>query len=306
MKIPQKIKIGTRGSALALKQADMVRNMLRAEYADLEVEIVIIITTGDKILDRNLAAIGGKGLFIKEIEEHLLTGEVDIAVHSLKDMPAKMPDEFDIPCVLEREDARDVFISLKYKSISDLPHGAIIGTSSARRAAQLLRLRPDLKTIPFRGNINTRIKRLEEGAADATFLAFAGLIRIGLFNAATMHPIPTSQMLPAVSQGAIGIEILKNNKVMRDILKPLNHVQTQQRTNMERSFMRVFEGSCTTPIAAHAEIIDGQIHFKCLIAKPDGKVIHHTSCSGNIDKAEKMGADCANLLKDFAGENFFA
>jgi hydroxymethylbilane synthase len=220
-------------------------------------------------------------------------------------MPAKMPEQFDIPCVLEREDARDVFVSLKYKSISDLPHGALIGTSSARRAAQLLAVRPDIKTIPLRGNINTRLRKLEEGALDATFLAFAGLIRVGLFNDATMHPIPAADMLPAVSQGAIGIEILNNNTVMRDILRPINHVQTQQRTNMERSFMRVFEGSCTTPIAAYAQVLDEKIYFQCLIAKPDGTVIHRTECAGSLDNAEKMGSDCANLLKDLAGDNFF-
>lgn len=305
MQTINKIRIGTRGSALALKQADIVKKKLCDLYPQIKVEIVTIITTGDKILDRNLADIGGKGLFIKEIEEHLLDNKIDIAVHSLKDMPAVTPDQFEIPCVLEREDVRDAFVSIQYKSFNELPHGAILGTSSSRRGAQVLKLRPDLKIIPLRGNINTRISKLKDGLADATFLAMAGLIRTGLLDNTTMHPIPTNQMLPAVSQGAIGIEILKENNAVRKFLEPINHLPTYVCTNTERSFMRVFEGSCATPIAALAEITNNTINLQCLIARPDGSIIHRSSHSGNISDAENIGTHAALTLKDLAGENFF-
>jgi hydroxymethylbilane synthase len=181
----------------------------------------------------------------------------------------------------------------------------VIGTSSARRGAQILKLRPDLKIIPLRGNINTRISKLENGVVDATFLAMAGLIRSGLIDNSTMRPLPTSQMLPAVSQGAIGIEILTNNNTVRKLLGPINHQPTYICTKTERSFMRVFEGSCATPIAALAEINDNIINLQCLIAKPDGSIIHSTSCSGNIADAENIGTKAALFLKNLAGENFF-
>lgn len=299
------IRLGTRGSALALKQADMVSNELRAAHPGIDIKIVTITTTGDKILDKNLAAIGGKGLFIKEIEEELLANRIDIAVHSMKDMPAIMPDSFSIPCVLVREDANDIFVSEKYQSIEELPHGAVVGTSSSRRAAQALNIRPDLKVIPFRGNVNTRLKKISDGEADATFLALAGIHRLGLMDSKTMHILPCDKILPAVSQGAIGIEILENNTQMHELLKPLNHLPTFQRIKAERSFMRVFEGSCTTPIAALAEIIGNEIRFNCLIAKPDGTIIHRASRKGKIDDGEEIGKDAALELKKLAGENFF-
>lgn len=306
MKLPTKVRIGTRGSALALKQADIVKEKLCNAYPEIQVEIITIITTGDKILDRNLSDIGGKGLFIKEIEEHLQNNKIDIAVHSLKDMPAVMPDIFTIPCVLERADIRDAFISTKYKSLAELPNGAILGTSSTRRSAQALNLRPDLKIIPLRGNINTRITKIINGQVDATFLAMAGLTRAELFDSKIMHPIDISQMLTAVSQGAIGIEILKENKAMRKLLEPLNHKPTYICTNTERSFMRVFEGSCTTPIAALAQINGDIIDLNCLIARPDGSIIHRTSRRGNTEDSENIGTIAAHQLKNLAGENFFA
>jgi hydroxymethylbilane synthase len=300
-----KIKLGSRASALALKQAHIVQEMLENEYPGIEVEIIEITTTGDSILNTNLAEIGGKGLFIKEIEEHLQEGNIDIAVHSLKDMPAIMPDIFDIPCVLERADVRDTFISTKYNSILELPDGAILGTSSSRRASQALNVRPDLKIIPLRGNIITRISKLKDGVADATFLAMAGLTRVEIFDKEIMHPISIQEMLPAISQGAIGIEILSDNDKMRELLKPLNHMPSYICTKAERSFMGIFEGSCTTPIAALAEISEDQLSIKCLIAKPDGSVIHRISDSGNINYGEKIAKICAHKLKDLVGENFF-
>lgn len=301
----KKFSIGTRGSQLALKQADIVKSRLSVLYPDIPSEIVVITTTGDKILDTNLALIGGKGLFIKEIEEQLQAGSIDIAVHSMKDMQAKLGDDFAVPCVLEREDARDCFISAKHKSIKDLPKNAVVGTSSSRRAAQLLKLRSDLRIIPFRGNINTRIRKLEDGVADATFLAAAGLNRIGLMDKNIMHIIEHEEMLPAISQGVIGLEIMKNNHQLAEMLSPLNHKPTYDCISAERSFMRVFEGSCTTPIAAHAIIKEGVIHFNCLIAKPDGSLILRSSRTGKISDAEDMGMDAALELKEKAGDNFF-
>ncbi len=300
------LRIGTRGSALALKQADIVKDRIQKIYPALKLEVVTIVTTGDKILNKNLATIGGKGLFIKEIEEELQNGKIDLAVHSMKDMPAIMPENFTIAAVLEREDASDVLISHKYQSIAEIPDGAVIGTSSARRAAQALHLRPGLKIIPFRGNINTRLRKLDEMEADATFLAAAGINRIHLMDVSIMHIIPKIEMLPAVSQGAIGIETLKHSALLQEMLAPLNHTETFNSINTERSFMRVFEGSCTTPIAAFAEIIDNTIHLKCLISKPDGSVIHRTSRIGNIADAVAIGEDAAIELKAIAGENFFA
>lgn len=301
----EKLRIGTRGSALALKQAAIVEKLLLKYYPHIKTEIVTILTTGDKILDTNLALIGGKGLFIKEIEEKLQEGTIDIAVHSMKDMQAALAPGFSIVCVLEREDSRDCFISTKYKSIKELPNGATLGTSSSRRAAQALAVRPDLKIIPFRGNIGTRIKKLEDGLADATFLAMAGLNRTDIFDNQIMHEIEKREMLPAVSQGAIGIEILENNAKLSELLRPLNHQQTFDCLAAERSFMKVFEGSCTTPIAANAEINGNKLHLKCLIAKPDGSIIHRTSRTGEVSDAEKLGHDAATELKKLAGDNFF-
>ena len=301
----KKIRVGTRSSALALKQADIIEKLLSDRYPEITIEIVTITTTGDKILDKNLASIGGKGLFIKEIEEALLDGRIDIAVHSMKDMPASMPPEFSIPCVLEREDPRDLLISHKYKTIADMPQGAVIGTSSARRAAQTLNKRPDLKIIPFRGNVQTRLRKLAEGVVDATFLAAAGMNRLGLIDSNIMHILPPADMLPAVSQGAIGIEILSNNNVMTELLHPLNHIPTFARISAERSFMRVFEGSCSTPIAALSQFAEKTMNLECLIAKTDGSVIHKTKRSSNIADAENMGEDAALELKKLGGDNFF-
>jgi hydroxymethylbilane synthase len=301
---PKKIRLGTRGSDLALQQAKIVSNLLREAYPFITTEIIPITTTGDKISDRNLADIGGKGLFIKEIEEYLCAGKIDIAVHSLKDMPAIMSEEFALPCVLQREDARDAFISYKY-TLEQLPNGAVIGTSSARRAAQMLKMRPDINIVPLRGNVNTRLEKLKKNTIDATFLAMSGLKRIGLFDSKIMQPLPPEIMLPAVSQGAIAIEILSDNHKMREMLAPLNHKPSFITTNIERQFMRVFEGSCTTPIAAYATITKNIIEFKCLIAKTDGSIIHHDSASCVINENYDIGAKCAYNLKKLAGDNFF-
>lgn len=304
----EKLRIGTRGSALALKQADIVRSRLCSVYPEIQCEIITILTTGDRITDKNLATIGGKGLFIKEIEEELNNGSIDIAVHSMKDMPAIMPERFDIPCVIAREDPHDAFLAQRFKCPAELPEGATIGTSSARRAAQMLHIRPDLIIVPLRGNINTRIAKLDSGLVDATFLAIAGLRRVGLAHndGRFVHVMPYDEMLPAVSQGAIGIEILTDNIRIRELLLPLNHHNTYTCLDSERSFMRVFEGSCATPIAALAEIHGDVMTLRCLIARPDGQVIYRTSRSGSISDAAGMGEDAALQLKSQAGDNFFA
>ncbi len=306
----KKLRIGTRSSILALKQTDIVKGLLNLHYPSTKIEITHITTTGDKILDKNLANIGGKGLFIKEIEEKLEDQSIDIAVHSMKDMPAYMPEGFSIACILEREDARDVFISAKYKSINDLPNGAVIGTSSSRRAAQVLNIRPDLKITPFRGNINTRLKKVENGEVDATFLAIAGLKRANLIPKDTellsMYPLPYSTMLPAVSQGAIGVETLSKNVEIIKLLQKLNHKETSTCITAERAFMQAFEGSCTTPIAANAEIKNNHIHLTALIARPNGTEIHKTSINGKKEEAEEIGHKAALDLKSRIKDDFFS
>jgi hydroxymethylbilane synthase len=298
------IRIGTRGSKLALAQAHMVEKLLLAAHPSLKTEIVTITTTGDKILDRNLNEIGGKGLFIKEIEDALLNNTIDIAVHSMKDMTAFIPDELEISCVLEREDPRDALICKTASRIIDLPHGATVGTSSPRRASQALNIRPDLKIVPFRGNIDTRLKKLQENEVDATFLAIAGINRCHIKNE-IIHIIDEKDMLPAVAQGAIGIETRKKDVELKKMLAPLHHQETFIRVSAERAFLAEFDGSCRTPIAALAKVSGDNISIDFLIASPDGKQIFRTARHGNISNVEKLGKDAAVELLGKAGEGFF-
>jgi hydroxymethylbilane synthase len=303
----QHIRIGTRGSTLALAQAHEVRQRLLNAHPQCDagmIDIVPIKTTGDRILDRNLAEIGGKGLFTKEIEEALLDGSIDIAVHSMKDMPPHVPDGLGIACILPREDPRDAFISLRFPSISALPQGAIIGTSSSRRQAQLLHLRPDLTVIPFRGNVMRRLEKLEGGMADAIILAVAGLNRINQQQHITAILSP-EQMLPAVAQGAIGIECRNNDHNILELLSAIHHPQTSVRIQAERAFLTVLEGSCRTPIAAFAELSGEQLHLRTLIATTDGSIIHSTERHGNASDAAQMGHDAGLELKARGGANFF-
>ncbi|MCE3231925.1 MAG: porphobilinogen deaminase [Rickettsiaceae bacterium] len=304
MKEIEKIRIGTRGSKLALAQAYLVENALLAAHKNLKTEIVTITTTGDKILDKNLNEIGGKGLFIKEIEEALLANSIDIAVHSMKDMTAFIADEFAIPCILKREDSRDVLISKKAKTIRDLPLNAVVGTSSPRRASQALNIRPDLKIVPFRGNIQTRIAKLQENEVDATFLAIAGIKRCNIHDD-IINIIDENEMLPAVAQGAIGIEILKKRKDLEHLLLPLHDETTYNCVIAERAFLAEFEGSCKTPIAASAKINDNKITANFLIASMDGKQILRTSRQGKVTDAANLGKDAALELKAKTGNNFF-
>ncbi len=295
-----KLRIGTRGSPLALAQAREVRARLAtAHHLDPDdLEIVTITTTGDRVQNRPLSEIGGKGLFTKEIEEALLAGTIDLAVHSMKDMPAVILDGFDFAAILPREDARDAFISLKAKSLDTLPLNAVLGSSSVRRTAQALKNRPDLKPVGFRGNVETRLRKLAEGEADATFLAVAGLSRLGLTDKITSI-IPQDVMLPAVAQGAIGIEILKRNDHIRTIVAAINHQPSATAIACERAFLAELEGSCKTPLAGHATLQGDQIAFHCEALTLDGRHVFNAAREGT--DAIAMGTDAGREIKSRGG-----
>lgn len=303
---PAKVRIGSRGSPLALAQANEVRRRLMAAHGldEADFEIRTFTTTGDRIQDRPLSQAGGKGLFTKEIEEALLAGEIDLAVHSMKDMPTELPGGLIIPALLPREDVRDAFISLRYASLADLPNGATVGTSSLRRQAQVRRMRPDLKVVEFRGNVETRLRKLEQGVADATFLACAGLHRLGQTNRIT-SPMPTEDMLPAVAQGAIGVEIRDNDERTAKLISALNDPSTMLCVTAERAFLARLEGSCRTPIAGLAELDRGEIAFRGMILSPDGVRCLETSRRGPAEQAVAMAEDAANELLMQAGPDFF-
>ncbi len=294
------LRIGTRGSPLALAQTHEVQGLLGAET-----EIVEIKTTGDKVQDRPLADIGGKGLFTKEIDEALVDGRVDLAVNSMKDLETWLPDGIILAAVLEREDPRDAFISHKASSLDDLAAGSVIGTSSLRRQAQILNRRPDLRVEAFRGNVQTRMKKLKDGEADATLLALAGLRRLGMADAAT-EILEPDVLLPAVAQGAIGITCRDNNDRVLEILAGLNHQQTWDRITAERAMLAALDGSCRTPIGGLAEIgDDGTLTLRGLIAKADGSEIIETMRNGPVADAEAMGRDAGEELRSRAGPGFF-
>lgn len=301
------IRIGTRGSKLALVQANMVADNLRRAHGlpPEQVEIVVIKTTGDRVQDRQLSEIGGKGLFTKEIEEALIDGSIDIAVHSMKDMPTVLPDGLIIDCVLEREDPRDAFVSLTAKSLDALPAGATVGTSSLRRGAQVLAHRGDLTLVPYRGNVDTRLKKLEEGVADATLLAMAGLNRLGLSERAT-SPIPVDVMLPAVAQGIVGIERRVEDEEIATVLTAIHHEPTAIVMACERAFLAALDGSCRTPLAGHAVLDGDHLAFRGEILTPDGKTVHHATREGRAIDAAKLGADAGAELKQKGGPDFFA
>lgn len=303
-----RIRIGTRGSPLALAQANEVRRRLAAAHADLAadgaVEIVVIRTSGDRLQQGTLAESGGKGLFTKEIEEALLDGSVDIAVHSMKDVPTVLPDGLVIDCVLPREDPRDALISAKATRIADIAKGATVGTASLRRKAMLLHARPDLRVVNFRGNVDTRLAKLEAGEADATFLAMAGLNRLGRSGVGAT-PISADEMLPAVCQGIVGIECRANDGRARDILAALDHAETAVRAAAERALLAGLDGSCRTPIAALAEISDGRIRLRSAIVRTDGSELLAAEREGAVADAAALGADAANELRGRAGPGFF-
>jgi hydroxymethylbilane synthase len=298
------IRIGTRGSPLALAQAHETRDRLVAAHGidPAIIEIVVIDTTGDQIQDRALAEIGGKGLFTKELEEQLHDGRIDMAVHSMKDMPAELPEGLEICCLLEREDARDAFLSPVANSIAELVHGATVGTSSVRRAAQLRHIRPDLEIVGFRGNVQTRLRKLSEGVAAATFLACAGLNRLGM-SQHMASPISPEEMLPAVAQGAIGIEIASRNERSRSLLQPLNHAETWLRIAAERAFLAELDGSCRTPLAGHAVLDGGQLRLRVQALTLDGSKVFETSRRGDPGDGPALGLDAAHEIRSMAGSD---
>uniref|UniRef100_A0A383VI48 hydroxymethylbilane synthase n=1 Tax=Tetradesmus obliquus TaxID=3088 RepID=A0A383VI48_TETOB len=343
------VKIGTRGSPLALAQAYLTRDLLKTNFPELAdegaLEIVIIKTTGDKVLNQPLADIGGKGLFtkeidealldgridiavhsmkeidealldgriditvhsMKEIDEALLDGRIDIAVHSMKDVPTYLPEGTVLPCNLPREDVRDVFISPVAKDLSELPEGAVVGSASLRRQAQLLAKYPHLKVVNFRGNVQTRLRKLQEGECSATLLALAGLKRLDMTQHITKI-MEIEDMLPAVAQGAIGIACRTNDEPAAKYLAGLNHEDTRVAVVTERAFLAALDGSCRTPIAGYCyRGEDNQLHFKGLVASTDGKKIYSTSRTGSFDAAtgEKLGREAGEELKAQAGPEFF-
>jgi hydroxymethylbilane synthase len=297
------IRIGTRGSPLALAQAHETRQRLMAAHGleEAQFEIVVISTTGDQILDRPLAEIGGKGLFTKEIEEALFAETIDLAVHSMKDMPAVLPEGLAFGAVLEREDPRDAFVSHNVASLLDMPQGAVLGSSSVRRNAQALRLRPDLQAVQFRGNVQTRLRKLEEGVAAATFLAVAGLNRLGL-SKHIRAIMPMEQMLPAVSQGAIGIEIKHSNKKARTLVEAIHHKASGIAIQCERAFLATLEGSCRTPIAGHAVTDGTSISFRGQALTLDGAESFEHATSGTFKDAVAMGIEAGERIKMQGGD----
>ena len=302
----QTLRIGSRGSPLALAQARELRERLLAAcgLAPDAVEIRIIKTTGDMIQDRPLSEVGGKGLFTKEIEQALLDDAIDLAVHSSKDMPTVLPPGLILAATLPREDVRDAFVSRKATSLADLPRGAIVGTASLRRQALVRRARPDLKVESLRGNVETRIRKLDEGVADATLLALAGLKRLGLADVATAV-LDIDQFLPAVGQGAIGLETRESDARTRELVAKVNDPATSTALAAERAFLTVLDGSCKTPIAGHARIIDGRLSFRGMILKVDGSEMHETGRTGALGDAVALGEDAGRELKARGGADFF-
>jgi hydroxymethylbilane synthase len=302
------LRLGTRGSPLALAQAFEVKRLLQEAHSDLKdeesVEIVVIKTTGDMIQDRALSAIGGKGLFTKEIEDGLQDGSIDIAVHSMKDVPTWLPDGLEISTVLEREDPRDALFSSKANSLAELPKGAVVGSASLRRQAQIKAKRPDLEVITFRGSVQTRLRKLEEGLVDATLLAVAGLNRLKQSDLITAA-LSTEEMLPAPAQGAVGLEVRMGDDRVRAYVDAIHHEPTMQRITAERACLAELDGSCRTPIAALAEIEGDELYLRTMLAATDGSEIFTTERRGPIASAEEMGRSAGRELKEQAGEEFF-
>ena len=300
------LRIGTRGSPLALAQAYETRERLSGAF-DLPLgsfEIVVIKTTGDKVVNRPLKEIGGKGLFTKEIEEALLEESIDIAVHSMKDMPVYQPKGLVLDTFLPREDVRDAFISRVHKSLADIPQGATVGTSSLRRKAQLMSKRPDLKIVEFRGNVQTRLKKLDDGVAECTFLAVAGLNRLKMEDIIT-KAISTEEMLPAVAQGAIGIERRENDIRIATMLEAIHNSKTELLLSAERAFLEALDGSCETPIAGLAELSNGNLRFRGEILKPDGSEVFSDEQLASKEDATLVGVEMAQKLLSKAGSDFF-
>ncbi len=293
--MPDILRIATRKSPLALWQAEEVSRLLKKHYPDLQIELVTMVTQGDKILDTPLAKIGGKGLFVKELETGMLEGAADIAVHSMKDVPMAFPEGLHLSVVLEREDPTDAFVSNTYPHFDDLPLQAKVGTCSLRRQTQIRERRPDLQILDLRGNVNTRLVKLDEGKYDAIILASAGLKRLGLDDRIT-HTIDTELSLPAVGQGAIGIECRSDDERINALLAPLNHEETAIRVAAERAQNQRLNGGCQVPIGGHAVINNQQLVIKGLIGYPDGSKIFRAEREGPVSDAELLGTAVADDL----------
>ncbi|KAL3942396.1 MAG: hypothetical protein SGBAC_003390 [Bacillariaceae sp.] len=304
------LRIGTRGSPLAMAQAYETRRRLQEEFEELNedgaIEICVLKTQGDMILDKSLMELGGKGLFTKELDVALLGNEVDICVHSMKDVPTWLPDGTVLPCNLPREDTNDAFIYKdgSVKTIEELPDNSVIGTASLRRQAQLMAKNPTLKCVNFRGNVQTRLRKLDDGVVDATLLAIAGLKRMDMDGCAT-SVLEWDEMLPAVAQGAIGIQCRSDDERALKYIDALNHPDTKVCVDCERAFLEALDGNCKTPIAGQAKVVDGKIEFRGLIAMPDGSQKFETSSSGEIADAKKIGLEAGEKLKAEAGDKFF-
>lgn len=297
--------IGTRQSLLALWQSNHIASLLRKQYPDCQVTLKKIVTKGDRILDVPLAQIGGKGLFTKEIETDLLDGTVDLAVHSLKDMPTVLPEGLCLTAITTRANVGDAFVSNKYASFSELPQGAVLGTSSLRRKAQLLAVRPDLKIVDLRGNVDTRLRKLDEGQMDAIILAAAGLERLGHADR-IREIIPTTVCLPAVGQGALAIECRSDNKEVRDMLAFLNDLPTKQATDAERAFLGLIEGGCQVPIGVHAEVENDNVKIEAVIASLDGSKVLRNNITGLAANAADLGRKLGQQMLAEGGEQILA
>lgn len=301
MTMENKLVIGTRGSKLALWQAEWIKSELEKLHPGLTVILNKIKTTGDKILDVPLAMVGGKGLFVKEIEEAMLRGEADIAVHSMKDVPTEFPEGLFLAIITKREDPRDAFIPRKknggweFKTFAELPKSAVVGTSSLRRSCQLLNKRPDLKIVQLRGNVDTRLRKLDEGQFDAIILAAAGVKRLG-WSDRIAERISTDISLPAIGQGAVGIECRVNDARILDLIAPLNHKETEIAVRAERAFLRKLEGGCQVPIAAYATLSDGRLSMNGLVGAVDGSRLVRGHIEGPVDEFRQLGISLAEDL----------
>lgn len=297
--------IGTRQSLLALWQSNYIAGRLREEYPGCEVTLKKIVTKGDRILDVPLAKIGDKGLFTKEIEQELLDGTIDLAVHSLKDMPTVLPQGLCLTVITERANAGDAFVSNKYNSIEEMPEGSVLGTSSLRRRAQFLAKRSDLKIVDLRGNVDTRLKKLDEGQMDAIILAAAGLTRLG-HEDRIKQIIPQDYCLPAVGQGALAIECRSDNFQVRQMLDFLNDTPTKQATDAERAFLGLLEGGCQVPIGVHAEVKDGHLNMTAVIASLDGSTLLRDTAEGEAADAIAIGRALGQKMLDNGGKEILA
>ena len=293
--MPQIIRIATRKSPLAMWQAEEVSRQLKQHHADIQVEFVKMTTKGDRILDAPLAKVGGKGLFVKELEQGMLDGDADIAVHSMKDVPMAFPAGLHLPIIMQREDPRDAFVSNNYQSLDDLPADARIGTSSLRRQLQIKANMPDAQMLDLRGNVNSRLQKLDNGEYDAIILAAAGLIRLGFMDRISSY-IEPEQSLPAIGQGAVGIECRENDETILNLLAPLNHADTHTRLSAERAMNNRLNGGCQVPIAGYSILEGDEIYLRGLVGRPDGSEVVRDEIRGPASEAETLGVELAERL----------